>query len=451
MSDELEHVDFGDKRLNRRLLRTAELMAECPAGSVNQSISDWAPKKGAYRLFSNSKFDANDVMKSHAIKTQERMQDRDVVLCLNDTTYMSYTGKDSIKGLGNIGGSKKNNGDDSGSGFLFHAALALTPEGTPLGIQSFTTWSRSQKKIWDKESKRWQDSYFEAKSLYSKNCQMVYVGDREADQFELMKAISEGQDSFVIRSRIDRYIQGPNSYLSWEIARESKELQGRYECPHTKKQIPVNVRYGSASFNDPEVSRAKHLNRSDIDSVSVNYVQIEQLEAGKRWLLLTNLEVQDLDSAMRVMNYYRHRWQIEEFFKVLKGGGLQVEKSALRSIDRLVNHLSLATVISWKIHYLQKAAREDEQALACEHLRLSEIEALELANKDKKLGAVNTWTLSYAIKFIAQMGGFNIREGKVPGLKTLSIGMVKLVVKADTVDDMKSALGLSPDDVLKLQ
>jgi IS4 transposase len=43
------------------------------------------------------------------------------------------------------------------------------------------------------------------------------------------------------------------------------------------------------------------------------------------WWLLTNLNVQTVEEAWEVVEAYRKRWQVEEFFRLIKAG-LGIEK-----------------------------------------------------------------------------------------------------------------------------
>ena len=53
--EELEKVDFGDKRLNKRLLKIVDSQSLKPQKSINAASTDWSCAKGAYRLFDNPK------------------------------------------------------------------------------------------------------------------------------------------------------------------------------------------------------------------------------------------------------------------------------------------------------------------------------------------------------------------------------------------------------------
>lgn len=118
VNEEFKNLNFGDERLNKRFLATAALLADAPCGTVNQSIISPKDKKAAYRLFSNSNFDACHVMQLHGEQTRDRIKNEKIILSLHDTTYLSYTGKKSIKGLGNMGGKSKSGETYEGDGGL---------------------------------------------------------------------------------------------------------------------------------------------------------------------------------------------------------------------------------------------------------------------------------------------------------------------------------------------
>ena len=70
---------------------------------------------------------------------------------------------------------------------------------------------------WDKESERWVELLEDAETTYSENTEMVFIADREADQFQILYDCHNRGHSFVIRSKHDRMIQGEDHYLSWHL------------------------------------------------------------------------------------------------------------------------------------------------------------------------------------------------------------------------------------------
>ena len=44
-------VDLADERLNRRLIKTAELLGKSPASPINDACGDWTSTQAAYRLY----------------------------------------------------------------------------------------------------------------------------------------------------------------------------------------------------------------------------------------------------------------------------------------------------------------------------------------------------------------------------------------------------------------
>lgn len=88
---ELQAVDLGDKRLNRRLQETAGQLAAQPQAPINQACADWAATKASYRLFDNEKVTPAKILKPHQQCTQTRMAAYRLVLALQDSTYLDFS------------------------------------------------------------------------------------------------------------------------------------------------------------------------------------------------------------------------------------------------------------------------------------------------------------------------------------------------------------------------
>ena len=66
-------VDLGDRRLVRRLIKTAESLGKSPASPFNEACWDWASTQAAYRLFGNDKASPEAIREPHIAATAKRI------------------------------------------------------------------------------------------------------------------------------------------------------------------------------------------------------------------------------------------------------------------------------------------------------------------------------------------------------------------------------------------
>jgi hypothetical protein len=141
VTQEFSRADLGDKRLDRRLVKTAEHLANSPASPINEACGTWASTQASYRLFNNPKASPAKILEPHWKATAERMSGcGGAVLVMQDTVFFSYGKHVKTRGLGPIG--KSNAAHDRG--LVMHNALAFTRSGVPLGIVSQSIWARGE-------------------------------------------------------------------------------------------------------------------------------------------------------------------------------------------------------------------------------------------------------------------------------------------------------------------
>ena len=58
---------------------------------------------------------------------------------------------------------------------------------------------------------------------------------------------------------------------------------------------------------------------------------------------------------MERINWYKLRWKIEEYFRVLKSG-CKIEAAGLSSATKLKNFIAIKSLIAFKLLYLSKIA-----------------------------------------------------------------------------------------------
>ena len=141
VSQELSGADLSDKRLDRRLVKTAQQLARSPVSPINEACGDWPSTQASYRLFNNPKASPRAILKPHRQATLKRMAAADgPVLCIQDTVFISYLQHRKATGLGPVG--KSNSAAERG--LVMHNALAFTTSGVPLGVLSQSVWAREE-------------------------------------------------------------------------------------------------------------------------------------------------------------------------------------------------------------------------------------------------------------------------------------------------------------------
>ena len=149
-------------------------------------------------------------------------------------------------------------------------------------------------------------------------------------------------------------------------------------------------------------------------------------------MLLTNLVVENFKEAMEKVDWYKLRWTIEVFHKILKSG-CQVEACRLQTGDRLKRYITICSIIAWRLHWMTFINRTDPQKPCTVLLENHEWKALY--GKINKTSAVpnDPPTVRVAVRWIAMLGGFLARKNDgEPGIITIWRGWQRL---SDIADD----------------
>ena len=80
-------------------------------------------------------------------------------------------------------------------------------------------------------------------------------------------------------------------------------------------------------------------------------------ENALEWFLLTTIAVTDNQIAEECIRWYRLRWRIEDWHRVLKSG-CGTEKLAYRTAERLKRGIAINMVIAWRIMLMTLLGRE---------------------------------------------------------------------------------------------
>jgi hypothetical protein len=317
--------------------------------------------------------------------------------------------------------------------------LAATETGKPLGPLHQELWvrdpadrhkaqARKSLPIEQKESLRWLTGIRKANQvlqecLGDRRPQLINITDREGDIAELFEENRRQGNEAIIRCRHNRATTHP---LKWAFdAVRAAPLLGtktvnvpRHEA-YAARTAQVELR--ACKLNLPAPTRGE-------PPLELTLVEVwePQPPAGcepLHWLLWTTFEVLTLEQALKIVQWYKCRWRIEDMHLTLKSG-YKIEASQLETAERLKKLIVLITPLAIRIVNLRDAAREQPEAPCTAVLSEPEWRTLQ-AYFYKQLPAPQQAppTLRQAALWIGRLGGHMGRKGDgLPGVRTLWIG-----------------------------
>jgi len=311
---ELEGVSLGDTRRNERAKTLLTRLAEKPTASIPHACRSWSETLGAYRFMENPAFEWRDILQPHWQRTQDRMGEHEVVLCIQDTTELDFNGQD-VAGLGPLN-------YEARRGMYLHPTYAVSTDRVGLGVLDAWMWAREPKDADGKrggikESTRWIEGYERIAELASKlpTTRLVYVADREADIAELMRRADElgTPADWLIRSTHNRSLD--DSEKLWQKVGKT-DVAGEI-------QFVMAARAGQKARMVKQALRMKRVTlRCGLTVTCVIATEIDSPVGVKpvEWRLLTNRIPTGRDDLVELIDWYRARWEVEIYFHVLKNG-----------------------------------------------------------------------------------------------------------------------------------
>lgn len=459
--EELAKVNFGDKRLDKRFLKVACSQGQTPQLSINASSADWACAKAAYRLFENPKVTPEKILEPHLENTIHRIYGQSLAVIIHDTTFVDFTTHEMVPDLGLA----TTHGNHETKGIHFHAGLALSHEGTPLGLVYSKIWTRVKQKakghahtkipLQKKESYRWLECLEQTKTSLPSGTKGLVIADRECDIYEYFELAQDLDLEVLVRLQHNRVIvdEFGDSYRIEDVF-DKEKVRGYVDVhipgngSRVARDARMEVKFKEVCFqaNPREIKTPRTKNRRDL---VLNVVQLTEKDPPKGiealgWTLITSLPITSLEDAEEVMKYYRMRWTIELYFKSLKTG-CNVEKCRLEEAAKLQKFIALCGIIAWRIMWLTWLQREVPHASGELAITQTEWKTLWLKKHREKIKAglmkaeppEEIPDLCTITRWIAGFGGFLNRKGDGhPGILTLARGWVRIMDGAEIYELM---------------
>jgi hypothetical protein len=366
---EMDGLDLRDGRRNNRAESILAERWKDPTATFAASFPDWGQAKGAYGLIEQkrSEISMESLLKPHTEATIARMAAEPLVLLPQDTTSLNYNGLRETSGLGSIN-------QQGTQGLFLHSLLAYRPDGIPLGVLNAKAWgrrpeqsddprTRNAKSIDEKESVRWLDALTVAATAARRipRTQMVVMTDREGDLYELHDAIQIGPSNLhsLIRAQHDRTLADHQKLWGF-MGAQPVRLHRKLKVPRRRGQparwAEVGIRWTQVTIQAPAVGPKKGWPPLNLWTIWV-YEDMPPHGAERlEWMLLTDLSINTSEEAWEKVLWYRLRWGIEEWHRVLKSG-CGVEQRGFKTDEHLKRVLAFDLIMAWRILALVKLGR----------------------------------------------------------------------------------------------
>jgi hypothetical protein len=379
-------------------------------------------------------------MASHAAeRTAARAAGRDVVV-IQDTSELALGGRRArANGYGPVGkgGALR--------GLLLHTVLAVDAgTGGLLGLVDAKVWNRKGgkakprrgRKTSQKESQRWLDGTMRAGEVLAAAHSITGVSDRESDIYEHF-AHRPSDVHLIVRACQNRQIETETAdqmHLLFSHV-DSLPEQGRLKvnipaAPGRKARVTeLAVRFSRVGVCKPLHGAARDL-PATIALTMVDVRETSKPEGGKpiHWRLLTTHEATALGDARRIIDLYRRRWAIEEFFHTLKTAGFDIEAADIGDPQVMIKFVTAATVAAITVMQLVKArdgTTDQSLADAFEPADQPILEAVSTQLEGKTAPQKNPHprgSLAFASWVIGRLGGWTGYYGK-PGPQVIRRGL----------------------------
>jgi hypothetical protein len=445
---------------NRRVRVIAAAMATDPGRSIPGLFTRWYDVRAAYDVFDHPEATPDHIQAGHRRLVRDQVSRPGEYLLIEDTTAVSYNGRQPIAGLGSVGHSSEGQ-----KAFQLHSVLAVrwpgpaTPDDRghrpgvevlglldqqsdiraphPPGIDPRTGGPKI--KVTYKSVKAPEDwSAWERATARigaapaGDDVRWVRVCDREADIYEYLCGCRAQGHGFVVRAAQDRGIV--DSVTGKRAGCLFEQARGRAALGHFPLEIRGRgnqaARTAMLAVSAVRVVLKAPQRRGDPSSMpprlTVTAVRVweEAPPTGSEaieWILLCDAAVTRWAEAQDRALQYACRWLIEEFHKALKTG-MGAERLQLEEGHRLMAAVAIMSVVALRLIGLRERVHVAPHEPA-ESSGLSELELEVLRAKlNEPLARVKEVVLG-----VGRLGGHLNREGDgLPGWQTLWQGMTRL-------------------------
>lgn len=450
LKKDFQSAELGDARRTERLVRVVEAIAEEPGIGFPQALGSRAELEAFYRFVNNDSFDAGAVFEPHREATLARArQAKGDVIVIHDTTTVEFRGEGTRSGMGYTSATNR-------QGFLAHVSLCLgATSGLPFGVGELQTYTRTKKSRWGKKARRKSESEIPESARWLRGVEAVessglvgraiHLMDAEADIFALLRKLIDRGSRFVIRAghlerqvldqedgeflQLCKAVEGLKPFAHRSVFLNERKFNAQTVGSRGRKQHPARRQREAKIAIACTTITLGVKNRPNIARFELNVVRAWETspprgEPAVNWILFTTEPIATSSDLERVVDLYRQRWLIEEFFKALKTG-CALERRQIESYDGFCKVLAILAPIACQLLWLRSMGRLQPDQPAKAIFTDVELEILHRAPATKGMAAAET--VGDALLLLARLGG-HLKNNGPPGWITLGQGYEKLLL-----------------------
>jgi hypothetical protein len=412
-------VQLHDLRRTRRAVQAASSLAENPLGSLPAQMQGWKETKALYRLLGEPDVTFGALMQPHVQQTREQATSSPVILLVQDTTDIDLSHRRKISGVGQ-------KGLERGRGFFVQTVLAVLPQSREvLGCMAQEPFVRTpapageQRHHRHKREERETDVWIrQVQSIGTPESasMWVHVGDPRADMFPFFQACQATQTHFLVRAAQNRRVEESEEEITYSL------LRARAWPSQASRPFEVPARHGGLgrstqlqlSFGPMTLLPPRHEPRASKEPLTVWVIRVweEQAPEGEEpleWVLLTSVPTTTLEHAWERVDWYRHRWLVEDYHQCLKSG-CRIQERQLQSVEGLMRLLGLLSPLAVRLLQVRAAARAEPERPAHEVIEplLLEVVAQRSGHSPATMTIGSFWTE------VARLGGYLARSHDGP-------------------------------------
>ena len=472
------HCIFGDKRLEKEYTTLVTEMSAAGSAVINRACESASGKKAAYRFINNENVTVERIATDlvNQIVTNVRQLNLKEVLVAQDT--MEVVRENVLSRLKKSGRTVLECARTN-KGMRSHSAIVMdSATGVPAGFGYLRIWGREPRPLAevkeedfrddrkrqpsyyltdsdtgktrykynvpvtarDSESARWIDAATQVRRALSPDIHVIMVQDREGDMYPLLTLPSEHENlDIIVRASKKRVVLLPKgktanlfAYTAAAKVRDTYTVSVGKGPRKKARNAKVELRYGSLTIRRP------HSPVYPQKSVELFFVRVTERAAKEGepidWLLLTSLPVDSVEDAKKIVAYYRNRWFIEDFHRLLKKKGFGIEDIQVESPQAFAVNLAVCIKSAYEVALVKKGYDSNDRTapatIAFTPLELQIVSRLnDRFNSPKKIyrNPYEKGSLAWAAWAVACEGGWSAMPSQPkPGIITFKRGIDRI-------------------------